>query len=173
MIRTWPTRLIKVKRVQIMHLKGSLRLTKWHKTFHLKSMKHLCITLWLEWNTQLSCFADFFFAFLLEKQHNGKCHEERLPYFVFFTGCTVMSLCRCSHKLRHTPVSILSLMSLCCKCEPGLTLHGTTTWNLLPALCNLMAQCAQLLCSRNFILSALPADFAGTWWNTVKYNSLH
>ena len=66
-IRTWPTHFIKVKRVQIIHLKGSLRLTKWHKPFHLKSMKHLCITVWLEWNTQLSCFADFFFAFLLEK----------------------------------------------------------------------------------------------------------
>ena len=41
----------------------------------------------------VSCFVDFFFAFLLEKQHNGERHEEPLHHFVFFTGRTVMSLC--------------------------------------------------------------------------------
>ena len=40
------------KRVQILHLKARiivlLRLTKWHETFHLMYMKHLCITVGLE-----------------------------------------------------------------------------------------------------------------------------
>ena len=47
------------------------------------------------------------------------------------------------------------------------------SWNLWPALCNLMEECRQIFCSRNFILSALRADSAGMCWNTIKYKSLH
>ena len=34
-----------------------------------------------------------------------------------------------------------------------------------------MERCRQIFCSRNFILSALRADSAGTCWNTIKYKS--
>ena len=46
---------------------------------------------------KLYCFGDFFSAFYVKKQHNGKRHEEGLRHYVFFTGRTVTSLCRCSH----------------------------------------------------------------------------
>ena len=66
-------------------------------------------------------------------------------------------------------------MSLCRRCEKG---FNTPQYYKLKPLASIVklngtVYTIILFCSRNFILSALPADFDGMCWNTIKYNGLH